>query len=65
VLRGGRPVNERPRLATIRDHTAAELGRLLEALRSLEPAVAPYPVHISERLREVTREADRLGDAPT
>ncbi|MFP4182543.1 MAG: nicotinate phosphoribosyltransferase [Thiohalospira sp.] len=65
VLRGGEPVTERPRLAAIRETAAAELAALPEALRSLEPAVEPYPVHVSERLRAVTAEADRLGDAPT
>lgn len=64
VLRGGEPVTERPGLAAIREHASAEVGSLPEALHSLEPAVEPYPVVVSERLREVTREADRLGEAP-
>ena len=65
VLRGGEPVNERPGLAAIRALAAAEVEALPEALRSLEPTIEPYPVLVSERLHEVTREADRLGEAPT
>src|SRR5215813_2981190 len=59
VLRGGRRAAPLPTLDAARAHAAAELGRLPEPLRRLDPRV-PYPVTIAEPLRELAR---RLDDA--
>jgi nicotinate phosphoribosyltransferase len=58
VLRGGRPVAAAPTLAEIRAHAAAELVRLPEALRRLEPA-ARYGVEVAPALRALAQEVDR------
>jgi len=43
-------------LKQLRTHAARQLDQLPQALRSLKPASA-YPVHISQKIREL---ADRL-----
>ena len=58
VLRGGRPAAPPPALAEIRAHAAAELARLPEGLRRLEPG-AGYEAEISPALRALAAEVDR------
>ena len=54
VMRGGRRIAPLPTLAEARAHAAAELARLPDRLRDLEPA-APHSVVVSERLRALAR----------
>ena len=61
VLKGGQRVGALPELAAIRDHAGAELRALPAALRGLEPA-APYPVEISQPLRQLAEQADRASE---
>ncbi|MCO5107231.1 MAG: nicotinate phosphoribosyltransferase [Burkholderiaceae bacterium] len=58
VMRAGRRLPGLPKLGESRAHCAAQLARLPDALRGLEPAAAPYPVEISEALRALAREVD-------
>ncbi len=65
VMREGRRLQAEPALETIRARTLAQLQRLPEALRQLEPAPTPYPVEVSPALQALTRQADaRLGGHP-
>jgi nicotinate phosphoribosyltransferase len=57
-MRAGRRLPTMPTLDEARAHCRAQLARLPEALRALEPAPAAYPVEISGRLRELAREVD-------
>lgn len=59
IMREGRRLEAPPSLAELRARAAAELARLPEALRGLDPA-PPYPVEVSPALRDLTAEADRL-----
>ncbi len=61
VMRSGRRIGPLPSLAEARARAAAELARLPDALRGLEPA-PPYPVRIAPALRALVREVDeRMG----
>jgi hypothetical protein len=64
VMVAGRRLRPGPSLEKIRVHVRAELERLPEAVRGLEPCPA-YPVDSAPALRALTAEADRLigGDA--
>lgn len=66
VMVAGRRLRPAPSLEEVRAHARAELERLPEALRGLEPCPA-YPVEIAPALSALTAEADRLigvGPAP-
>lgn len=58
VMRAGRRLPSTGTLAQARSRCAAQLARLPEALRALEPAASPYPVEISDTLRALAREVD-------
>ena len=60
VMRAGVRTSARISLDTARAHARSELDRLPAALRLLEPADAPYPVHISDAL---ARSRDALSRA--
>jgi nicotinate phosphoribosyltransferase len=60
VMRAGRRIGALPSLAQAREHAAAELQRLPQALRALE-ADASYPVTVSDALRALAREVDRTA----
>jgi len=57
VMREGRRLGARPTLAECRTRAAAELARLPEALRRLEPA--SYPVEVAPALSKLAAEVDR------
>lgn len=61
VMRAGTRVEGPAALADLRHHAAAELARLPEPLRRLEPAPAAeaYPVEISAGLHELAAQLDR------
>jgi nicotinate phosphoribosyltransferase len=59
VLRQGKRLAAAPTLAQIRERAARELARLPESLRRLE--AYDYPVTISEALKALAAEADRLN----
>jgi len=59
VLRQGRRLSSSPALDAVRDHARAELARLAGNLRTLTPAVSPYPVRIAEPLRRLAAEIDK------
>lgn len=61
VMRGGRRLSAPEPLAALRSHAAAELARLPEPLRKLEPAQAQHPVEISAGLRELADRLDRVS----
>jgi nicotinate phosphoribosyltransferase len=58
VMRDGRRVAGLETLMQARERAHAELARLPEPLRGLDP-VDPYPVHISDQLRKLADEVDR------
>ncbi|SDK43297.1 nicotinate phosphoribosyltransferase [Pseudomonas indica] len=58
VMRQGRRLRPSPSLEEVRRYTQRQLASLPMALRGLEPAV--YPVHVSDTLRALAAEADRL-----
>jgi nicotinate phosphoribosyltransferase len=60
VMRAGVRSSARISLDAARAHARTEMDRLPAALRVLEPATAPYPVHISEAL---ARSRDALSRA--
>lgn len=62
AMRAGRRVAGLPALALARDHCRAQVGRLPQRLRGLAPA-SPYPVEVSERLRALAAECDRVQAA--
>jgi nicotinate phosphoribosyltransferase len=59
AMRGGRRIAPAEPLQRSRERALGELGRLPQALKSLEPATA-YPVTVSEALKDLAREVDRL-----
>ena len=59
VMRGGKRVSATPTLAQIRERAAADLARLPEPLRQLQPG-ANYPVAVADALKALAVEADRL-----
>jgi nicotinate phosphoribosyltransferase len=63
VMRGGRRIGPLPSLAEARARAAADLARLPEALRSLEPG-PPYPVRVAPALRALVREVDERMARP-
>jgi nicotinate phosphoribosyltransferase len=63
VMRGGRRIGPLPSLAEARARAAAELARLPEALRGLEPG-PPYPVRVTPALRALAREVDERMARP-
>jgi nicotinate phosphoribosyltransferase len=58
VMRAGKRLPGLGTLTDARQRCQAELGRLPDPLRSLEPA-PPYPVRVSDRLKELADEVDR------
>jgi len=58
VMQNGRRLGPPPTLADIRARAAADMARLPEALRSLQPGPR-YPVQVSEPLRRLAAETDR------
>ena len=65
VMRGGRRLHAAEGLAAIRARAAAELARLPEPLRGLDPAPVAYRVEIAPALRHAAAEADhRAGEVP-
>ncbi len=60
-MRQGKRLSPPAPLEQGRTHGARQLDQLPEALRSLNPA-PPYPVHISQKIREL---ADRLDQEPS
>ncbi len=59
VMRGGKRVAQAPTLAQIRARAARDLARLPESLRQLQQGV-DYPVAVSDALKALALEADRL-----
>ena len=60
VMRAGKRVSPSPTLAQIRERAARDLARLPEPLRRLELGF-DYPVTISDALKALAAEADRLA----
>jgi nicotinate phosphoribosyltransferase len=60
VMRGGKRVNERPSLASIRERAARELASLPAHLARLERE-PPYPVAMSPGLENLVADLDRSG----
>ncbi len=58
VMRAGARVGAVTSLEQARDHAAQELARLPPRLRALESSDAPYPVDISEELRQLRDSVD-------
>lgn len=58
VLRDGQRVSHFPSIEAIRTHVTAELASLPARMRRLDPS-SPYPVEISDALRELATETDR------
>jgi nicotinate phosphoribosyltransferase len=58
AMRAGRVVEPRDTLARARERAHDQVVRLPEALRSLEPAPAPYPVVVSDGLRTLAAQID-------
>ena len=59
-MRGGEWIEPRLSLEESREHARAELARLPEALRALEPA-PPYPVSVDPELSILAAEVDALN----
>jgi nicotinate phosphoribosyltransferase len=59
VMHGGKRVGAAPTLAQIRERAARDLARLPEPLRQLQLGV-DYPVAVSDALKALAQEADRL-----
>jgi nicotinate phosphoribosyltransferase len=57
VMRGGKRLAPAPTLAQIRERAAADLARLPEALKRLQPG-AEYPVKIADALTALAAQAD-------
>jgi nicotinate phosphoribosyltransferase len=57
-MRQGKRVDPSPSLDEIRQRAKAELDRLPEPLRRLEPGVA-YPVEVTDDLKTLAAEVDR------
>jgi nicotinate phosphoribosyltransferase len=60
VMRNGKRVNTLPTLEESRAHALAQLARLPEALRRVEPA-PPYPVEIAPQLQALVRSMESAG----
>ncbi len=61
VLQAGRRLAPLPSLAELRAHAASQLSRLPNFLRRLDPA-PPYPVQISQALRDLAKSVDERGE---
>jgi nicotinate phosphoribosyltransferase len=59
VMRAGKRVSPAPTLAQIREHATAQLSKLPTPLKRLE--AFDYPVTISDKLKALAAEADRLN----
>jgi nicotinate phosphoribosyltransferase len=57
VMRGGRRIAPAPALGVLREHAAAQVAALPEALRGLDPA-PPYRVTVAEPLQALARAVD-------
>ncbi len=57
VMKAGRRLAQ-PSLAAAREYAAAQLARLPERLRKLQPAAQPYPVEIAPALHALAAEVD-------
>ena len=57
VMRGGKRIAPSPSLTQIRERAAADLARLPEPLRKLEPAI--YPVAVSDALEDLAEKTDK------
>jgi nicotinate phosphoribosyltransferase len=62
VMRGGKRIAPAPTLAQMRERAARDLARLPEPLKRLEPG-GTYEVTISDALKALAREADKLTSA--
>ncbi|MFD2406658.1 hypothetical protein ACFSVK_14515 [Azorhizophilus paspali] len=60
VMCDGRRLAPSPSLQEVRAYALRQLDTLPAALRALEPA-PPYPVAVSEALRDLAERADRLA----
>ncbi|MBI4755207.1 MAG: nicotinate phosphoribosyltransferase [Betaproteobacteria bacterium] len=58
VMRAGRRIGPSPALSVVREHAAAELARLPETLRALDPAPRPYAVEVSAALQDMAHAVD-------
>ena len=58
VMVGGRRLAPAPALAAIREHCSRQLVALPDALRALRPAGDPYPVRVSDGLKELAARVD-------
>jgi len=58
VVEHGKLLDPCPALSVIRDHAAQELATMPERLQNLEPA-SPYPVEISNDLKQLARSTDK------
>ncbi len=63
VMRNGRRLAPAPSLREAREHCKASLARLPAPLRSLDRAKPVYPVGLSDGVRRLAGEADRLSRA--
>jgi nicotinate phosphoribosyltransferase len=59
VMRNGRRIGAPEGLPAIRERAAAQLAKLPDRLRALEPAASPYRVEIAPALRELAGRVDR------
>jgi len=62
VMRNGKRLDAPESLAAIRERAAAQLAKLPERLRALEPAASPYRVEIAPALRKLAAQVDRAAD---
>jgi nicotinate phosphoribosyltransferase len=62
VMRNGRRLHASESLAAVRERAAAQLAKLPERLRALEPAASPYRVEIAPALRKLAAQVDRAAD---
>ena len=58
VMRNGRRSVPSPALPALREHCSNEMRALPAQLRELSPAVAPYPVSISDTLQAMAAGID-------
>jgi len=61
VMRNGRRLHASESLAAVRERAAAQLAKLPERLRALEPAASPYRVEIAPALRKLADQVDRAA----
>ena len=62
VMRKGRRLQAAESLAAIRERASAQLAKLPERLRALEPAASPYRIEISPALRKLADQVDHAGE---